>query len=259
LPDERKAEAPIGAWTIAACLPLFAFYLLTFCSEPGYLNGAIPFLIASIVVTTPVARPRSSRALAPAAALAASIALLFAPSMSGAVAKMPTIGEIIERSVRVGAWLDEVDRRVPPGKVLIVGDPLDVTVLRQASLQRSRLHYLHFASAHSPIFERTTASLATEDGWLPIPGPAHLVQGPPRIVPVPYGYDWVLIDRMASAHLRSALTPDRSCPGDAGEYREFALFPAHCFLTSGIALDGQGIRFLPGSPPADDRDRTVGD
>lgn len=252
-PDERKAGAPVGAWTLAACLPLFAFCSLTFCSEPGYLNGAIPFLIASILVMPASDQPRSSRVFAPVAALAVSIALLFAPSMSGAVAKMPTITELIERTIRVGAWLDEVDRRVPPGKVLIVGDLLDITVLRQASLQRSRVHYLHFASAHWPVFERTTASLATEDGWLPIPGPAHLVHGPPKIQPVPWGYDWVLIDRWASAHLRSAVKLNLSCPGDAGEYREFALFPAHCFLNNEISLDGQGIRFQPGPSPPGER------
>jgi hypothetical protein len=244
---EAAGYVPVGTWAIAACGPLFAANLLLFCSEPGYLSGAVPFLVAATIAPDSAGRSRFARFLPATAALLASLGILFAPSFRGTIAKLPSLVEVVERGVLAGIWFGELDQRVPAGRLLVVGDGLDVVLARQTPLQRPRAHYLHFAAGHWSMFERTTASLVTEERFLPIPGPAHLVQGPPTVIDVPCDYDWVLIDRMASSQLRRGLEADLACPGGAGEYGEFALFAAHCFRDNIVAFDGQGIRFAAGN------------
>lgn len=251
VPDPAYDDARRIAWW--AVLPSAIFYLSFFCSEPGYLLGAMPAVVALTAVAPSGARTVARRRLGYALAAVVQIVILLLPSAppGAPIGKIPSIPELVGREAIYEEALTRIAAQVPPeARVLYVTDFPDITLSRQLPVHRSRFHSMIIQSEHWPIFDETTVGLATQDDWIPIPGPILLQTGPPTIRDVPFSYDFVVVGLIASSDLRDELRTRTACEvGEiAGETRVRVLPALQCFPDGVIEVHGQGIRFrLPQS------------
>jgi hypothetical protein len=167
--------------------------------------------------------------------------------------KIPSIPELVSRVVNYRAGLARIGEQVPwDARVLYVTDYPDVTFSRQLPVHHPRLHSMIIHSEYWPIFEDTTLGVATQDDWIPVPGPSLLQPGPPTVRDVPFVYDLLVVGLVASSDLRGELRKHTDCDvGDAeGELRATVLPARTCFPNGVIEVHGQGIRFQLPEPPA---------
>ena len=95
--------------------------------------------------------------------------------------------------------------------------------------------------------------MATQDDWIPVPGPILLQAGPDTVRELPFVYDLIVVGLVASSDLRDELRKNTDCDVNAtqDELRARALPARTCFPNGVIEVHGQGIRFqLPESPEA---------
>jgi hypothetical protein len=246
-PDLAYTRArSIAFWSAG---PAVLFYLAMFCSEPGYLLGFVPAIIA---VTALAASPELSparRRFALIAALAVQLGILMLPPASSAVAKVPSVPELIRREVLYRTVFERMQEQLPRGaRALYVSDHQDVVLSRQLPVLNPNVHSMVFHREYEPPYQQTSISLATADDWIPIPGPILLQPGPPSVRAMPYTYDFIVVDPIASADLRKELSRASICDlrVTGGTVDVLVVPAARCFRTGVIESHGRGIRFSPG-------------
>jgi hypothetical protein len=247
--DEARA---VTLWTLA---PAALFYLATFSSEPGYFLGAMPSVVALTVIAASGISSLARRRLAYTLGAIAQLVILMLPTAPprAAIGKIPSIPELVSREAIYRAGLARIGEQVPwDARVLYVTDYVDVTFSRQLPMHHPRLHSMIIHSEYWPIFEDTTLGVATQDDWIPVPGPILLQSGPPTVREVPFTYDLVVVDFVGSSDLRDELRKHTDCEvGDTdGEARVRVLAARTCFPNGVIEVHGQGIRFQLPEPPA---------
>lgn len=234
---------------VASAAPSVLFYLAMFCSEPGYLLGFVPPVIAATALAATPDLPTSTRRATVALAVASQLAVLVLPASGGMIGKMPSIPELVRRDVLYRTASARLTAHMPPdSSVLFVTDYPDLVLSRQLPVRRPSLHAMIVFSEHWPIYERTSIGLATEDDWIPIPGPALLSTGPSTRLDVPFVYDFVVVDPLASSDLRRELERLTDCdvsPAAADGVPLVLPTPA-CFPEGILEVHGQGVR-LPGA------------
>ena len=248
-PDTAYKEArTIAFWSAA---PSVAFYLSMFCSEPGYLLGFIPSVIAATALAVTPELPKATRRLTLALASLTQLVILMLPAATDYVSKSPSIPELVHREVLYRTVLDRMSERMPKdARILYVSDYPDIVLSRQLPVLHPTLHSMIYHSEHWPGFEGTCISYATQDDWIPIPGPILLQTGPPTIKEMPFTYDYVVIDPVSSPDLREELRKHTSCDvGSVETQVDVLVLPTEtCFPAGLIEAHGQGVRFqLPKS------------
>lgn len=249
-PDAAYKDArTIAFWSAA---PSVVFYLSMFCSEPGYLLGFIPPVIAATALAVTPDLAARTRRLTLALASLTQLAILVLPPASDYVAKSPSIPELVNREVLYRTVLGRIDEQIPrDARILYVTDYPDIVLSRQLPVLHPTLHSMIYHSEYWPGFEGTCISYATQDDWIPIPGPILLQTGPPTIKEMPFTYDYVVIDPVASPDLRDQLRKHTDC--NVGSVHEetadvWVLPAKKCFPDGVIEAHGQGVRFqLPES------------
>lgn len=243
-PDHAYREArAIGIWSAA---PSVVFYLSMFCSEPGYLLGFIPAIIAVTALAATPDLPLRTRRLTIALASATQIVILMLPAATSYVAKSPSIPELIHREVLYRTVLGRMAERIPPdARILYVTDYPDIVLSRQLPVLHPQLHSMIYHSEYWPGFEGTCISYATQQDWIPIPGPVLLQTGPPTIRQMPFTYDFVVIDPVSSPDLRDELRKHTRCDvGSIDSDADIRVLPTTtCFPEGVIEVHGQGVRF----------------
>lgn len=244
-PDDAYREA--RAMAIASAGPSMVFYLSMFCSEPGYLLGFIPPVIAATALAVTPALPPLTRRLTLLLGGITQLAILMLPAATDFVAKSPSIPELVHREVLYRTVLARIEEQLPEdARILYVTDYPDIVLSRQLPVLQPRLHSMIYHSEYWPGFEGTCISFATQDDWIPIPGPVLLQSGPPTIKEMPYTYDYVVIDPVASPDLRDELRRHTRC--DVGSVDEadadIRVLPTRtCFPDGLVEAHGQGVRF----------------
>lgn len=244
-PDTAYRDARmIAFWS--AC-PSIVFYLGMFCSEPGYLLGFIPPVIAATALAVTPELPGKTRRLTLALASLTQLVILMLPSAQGFAAKSPSIPELVHREVLYRTVLERMAAQLPgDARILYVSDYPDIVLSRQLPLLHSNLHSMIIHSEYWPGFKDTCISYATQDDWIPIPGEFLLQPGPPTIEEMPFTYDYVVIDPVSSPDLRDELRKHTTCDlGNMEEDPDVLVLPAKtCFPDGVIEVHGQGARFL---------------
>jgi hypothetical protein len=239
----------IALWSAG---PSVLFYLAMFCSEPGYLLGFIPAIIAVTALAVTPELPQIRRRVALVAAAATQLAILMLPPASTQVAKVPSVPELVRREVLYRTVFERITEQLPKGaRALYVSDYQDVVLSRQLPVLSPTLHSMVYHREYEPPYEQTSISYATQDDWIPLPGPILLQPGPPAVAEMPFAYDFIIIDPVASADLREQLRRTTSCdvgPSD-GSIDVTVLPTQRCFPEGIIASHGRGVRFeLPAGP-----------
>lgn len=246
IPDPAYDEArSIALWTVAPCA---VFYLVAFCSEPGYLLGAMPAVVALTAVGASGTSPIARRRLAFTLGAATQLIILGLPTAPPGIPinKVPSIPELVGREAIYTAGLTRLAEQVPSdARVLYVTDYVDITFSRQLPVHHRGLHAMIVHSEHWPIFDDTTLGLATQDDWIPVPGPTLLQPGPTTVAEVPFSYDFIVVGLVASSDLRNELRKHTTCEvGETeGETRVRVLPARACFPNRVVEVHGQGIRF----------------
>lgn len=230
----------------ASFVPSVFFFALTFCAEPGYLLPLLP--LTCIAASRALAGADDSRSKWFSAALVTCQALLFlaGPSIALGVAHWPTLGRVFDRSEKTWALLAAVTEGIPEdSSTLVISDFGDQTFLRQLPFARPKTDVLFVHPEWQTVFDTTTASLATADGWRAIPGPALLQAGEPREAQVDAPYDVLVIDPLASYQLRTMLGTQTPCPippvpDDSGALR---LDARACFPGGALRVGAHGLRW----------------
>lgn len=229
---------------LASAIPSVSFFMLTFCAEPGYLQPLVP--LTCIAAARAMVLTVDSRSRLFAGALAACQALIFlaGPSIALGVTHWPTLGRIHDRSEKTWALLGAVTEGVPEGSsILVVSDFGDQTFMRQLPFARPRSAVLFVHPEWQTVFATTTASLATEDGWQAIPGPALLQDGEPKVLALDEGYDWLVVDPLASDRLRGLLQKQTPCELPYGQGQSRRLPASECFPTGELRVGNHGVRW----------------
>ena len=247
--DEARA---VALWTIA---PAALFYLVTFSSEPGYFLGLLPAVVVLTVVGASGIPAFGRRRLAYTLAAVAQLAILMLPAAPPGVpiGKIPSIPDLVGREAVYRAALTRLGEQVPwDARVLYVTDYVDITFSRQLPLHHPSLHAMIIHSEYCPIFEDTTLGVATQDDWIPVPGPVLLQAGPDTVRELPFVYDLIVVGLVASSDLRDELRKNTDCDVNAtqDELRARVLPARTCFPNGVIEVHGQGIRFQLPDPPA---------
>ena len=251
-PAYNEARA-VALWTVA---PAGLFYLMTFSSEPGYFLGAMPSVVTLTVIAASGIPALTRRRLAYTLGAVAQLVILVLPTAPprAPVGKIPSIPELVGREATYRAGLSRIGEQVPwDARVLYVTDYVDITFSRQLPLHHPSLHAMIIHSEYWPIFEDTTLGVATQDDWIPVPGPILLQAGPDTVRELPFVYDLIVVGLVASPDLRDELRKNTDCDVNAtqDEIRARVLPARTCFPTGVIEVHGQGIRFqLPESPEA---------
>jgi len=217
-----------------------------FCSEPGYLLGFIPAIVAVTALAVSPELPQMRRRVALVGAGVTQLAILMLPPASVAVAKVPSVPELVRREVLYRTVFEHVAERLPRGaRALYVSDYQDVVLSRQLPVLSPVLHSMVYHREYEPPYEQTSISYATQDDWIPLPGPILLQPGPPRIVEMPFAYDFIVIDPIASADLREQLGRSTSCDvGPTDGAIDVTVLPTRrCFPQGIIESHGRGVRF----------------
>jgi hypothetical protein len=241
----RRALEGLPFQLLAASLvPSVLFFLLTFCAEPGYLNALTP--LTCIVAARAMALSADSRSRLFAGALAVSQVLLFlaGPSIALGVAHWPTLGRIFDRTQKTWVLLGAVTDGVPDdSRILALTDFGDHTFMRQLPLARPGSAVLFVHPEWQTVFETTTASLATAEGWHAIPGPALLQDGAPTEYFLREQYDWLVVDPLASNKLREALQRQTECKlsDEHAETRATRLPMDDCFPNGKLQFGRHGL------------------
>jgi hypothetical protein len=249
-PDSAyKAARSIALWSAA---PAVLFYLAMFCSEPGYLLGFIPAVIAVTALAPSPDLSQKRRRLALVAAGAAQLVILMLPAASTEVAKIPSIPELVRREVLYRTVFERIVEGLPSGaRALYVSDYQDVVLSRQLPVLSPLFHSMVYHREYDAPYRQTSISYATKDDWIPLPGPILLQPGPPAIVDMPFTYDFIVIDPIASADLREQLGHTTSCDvGRTDGALDVVVLPTQrCFPGGIIESHGRGVRFqLPAGP-----------
>jgi hypothetical protein len=243
-PDRAYKEArSIALWSAA---PSVVFYLSMFCSEPGYLLGFIPSVIVATALAVTPELPIKTRRLTLALASLTQLVILMLPAATEYVAKSPSIPELVHREVLYRTVLGRMAERMPKdARILYVSDYPDIVLSRQLPVLHPTLHSMIYHSENWPGFEGTCISYATQDDWIPIPGPILLQTGPPTIKDMPFTYDYVVIDPVSSPDLRDELRKHTTCDVGSveGEVDVLVLPTTTCFPHGLIEVHGQGARF----------------
>jgi hypothetical protein len=170
------------------------------------------------------------------------------------IGKIPSIPDLVGREAVYRAALTRLGEQVPwDARVLYVTDYVDITFSRQLPLHHPSLHAMIIHSEYWPIFEDTTLGVATQDDWIPVPGPILLQAGPDTVRELPFLYDLIVVGLVASPDLRDELRKNTDCDVNAtqDELRARVLPARTCFPNGVIKVHGHGIRFqLPESPEA---------
>jgi hypothetical protein len=244
-PDLAYSRArSIAFWS---AMPAVLFYLAMFCSEPGYLMGFIPAIIAVTALAVSTELSNARRRFALIAALATQLGILALPPASNEVAKLPSVPELIRREVLYRTVFERMQEELPRGaRALYVSDYQDVVLSRQLPVLNPNVHSMVYHREYGPPYQQTSISFATADDWTPIPGPILLQPGPPSIQTMPYTYDFIVIDPIASEDLRKELGRASSCDlsVDEGAIEVLVVPAARCFPEGVVTSHGRGIRFL---------------
>ena len=243
--DEAYSNAKAIAFWSAA--PSLVFYLSLFCSEPGYLLGFIPAVIAATALAVTPDLPRKTKRWTLALASLTQLVVLTLPTPDDWVAKSPSIPELVQREVLYREVLGRMAEQMPKGaRILYVTDYPDIVLSRQLPVQHPTLHSMIYHTDYWPGFEGTCISYATQDDWIPIPGPILLQPGPPTIKEMPFTYDYVVIDPVSSPDLRDELRKHTQCDvgSVADDQVDIRVLPTlECFPDGVIEVRGQGARF----------------
>lgn len=244
-PDAAYREArAIAFWSAA---PSVVFYLSLFCSEPGYLLGFIPMVIVMTALAGAPELPHSTRRVTFTLAALTQLAILAMPGAIHYVGKAPSIPELVHREVLYRTVLERMVEQLPKGaRILYVTDYPDIVLGRQLPVLHPSLHSMIIHSEYWPGFDDTCISYATQDDWIPIPGPILLQTGPPTIRDMPFTYDYVVIDPVSSPDLRDELRKYTTCDvGGVEDDADVVVLPTTtCFPEGLIEVHGQGVRFL---------------
>jgi hypothetical protein len=226
--------------------PSVLFYLGMFCSEPGYLLGFIPAIIAMTALAVSPELPQMRRRMALAAAGATQLVILMLPAASTEVAKVPSVPELVRREVLYRTVFERMAEQLPPGaRALYVSDHQDVVLSRQLPVLSPMVHSMVYHREYEPPYEQTSISYATQDDWIPLPGPILLQPGPPEIVEMPFTYDFIVLDPIASTDLREQLRQTTDCDvGPTDGAIDVTVLPTErCFPQGIIESHGRGVRF----------------
>ena len=238
----REARA-IAFWS---AMPSVLCYLAMFCSEPGYLLGFVPAVIAATALAATPELPHATRQLTLALAAATQLAILVLPGQLQYVGKVPSIPELVGREVLYRTVLERMASQLPTdARILYVTDYPDVVLSRQLPILHPSLHAMIYHSEDWPGFEDTCLGYVTREDWIPVPGPVLLQTGEPTILDVPFTYDFVVIDPISSDDLRDQLRKHTACDlGSVDEDVEVRALPTReCFPNGLIEVHGQGARF----------------
>jgi hypothetical protein len=174
------------------------------------------------------------------------------PPASNAVAKVPSVPELVRREVLYRTVFERMREQLPKGaRALYVSDYQDVVLSRQLPVLSPGVHSMVYHREYEPPYEQTSISFATTDDWIPIPGPILLQPGAPSVRDMPYTYDFIVVDPIASGDLRKELSGVSTCDlGVAEGAVDVLVLPAaRCFPDGVIESHGRGVRFsLPSVP-----------
>ena len=229
--------------TLLATIPTLIFYVAMFCSEPGYFEVLVPFVIVlGVMFISDDAKPLQRRAIL-TISLVIELTILMLPGAGVMFSKLPSIPEIITRDVIGQAFIEQATEGIPDdAHILVICDPAGLPISRQLPLLRPNADYLSIYASTLKLFEQTTLALATKDQWIPVPGPVLMHHGPPTIVPIDAVYDYIVISTESSPRSRQQVQQQTPCPVSA--QRGFVRLPAKkCFPNGKLVFDGQGITF----------------
>lgn len=250
---QRRALQGLPIRLLAASfVPSVFFFLLTFCAEPGYLQPLLPLTCISAAAALTLDVDSRSRLFAGGLAAAQALIFLAGPSIAMGVTHWPTLGRIFDRSEKTWALLSAVTDGVPQGSsVLAVTDFGDQTFMRQLPFARPGSAVLFVHPEWQTVFETTTASIATADGWRAIPGPALLQDAEPREHQLDAQYDWLVVDPLASDPLREMLQLQTRCdiPSTRDQAVATKLPLRDCFPSGELRIGRHGVRWGSSAAP----------
>lgn len=217
----------------AALFPTLAFYALTFCTEPGYLEGLVPVLALVLVERlAPLGGGRPTRAVA--LSLVASLVAFALPA--GRAYRVPTFDELVGAEVGAHAYLADARASAPgEGRSLLVSDELLRAPMRQLPSLDGRFDLLWIASEREPVFDTTTLTLFGPGGVRPFPGDVVQAPGRPGTLDLRGRYRALVLDPLASVAQQRELAAATAC--DVGDGDRFvALAIAQCFPTGVLRI-----------------------
>lgn len=240
----KQSPAALKALTLSAAVPSVLFYLVTFISEPGYLQGLVPL---AIVCTVVLAGQSKKPVLFGAIALAVQIGILLLPEGGRANIKNPSIPEIINRQIAGKAVLKQIIQPLQPAdSVLYLTDYPGAPLQRQLPKLRPSTHVLWLYRNQKGSAKVTSMSHSTNRTMTPIPGPVMFSVGPPSSFDTHASYRFIVLDPLLSPAARRALKPQCRCPitVEPSEPRAVHL-QAACFPQGSLSFGGHTVLFTP--------------
>jgi hypothetical protein len=244
LHKRRALEGLPAKLLLASAIPSVAFFALTFCAEPGYLQPLVPLTCITAARALTLTDDSRSRLFAGALAVSQVLIFLAGPSIALGVTHWPTLGRILDRSDKTWALLGAVADGLPDGSsALVISDFGDQTFMRQLPFARPQSAVLFVHPEWQTVFETTTASVATDVGWRAIPGPALLQDGEPKTLVLDQRYDWLVVDPLASDKLRAMLQAQTRCAIADGQAQAIRLQSLVCFPSGALRVGQHGVRW----------------
>ena len=220
--------------------PAVLFFLMTFVSEPGYLQAMVPlFLLLTGYLVYEFKRPLIACILA----LGVELGILMLPPGAPLGMKLPTIQEMVQREVAAESMLKAISGRVTPEhRLLFITDYDGIPLQRQLPLLRPHTDVLW---AHrGPTGRVQSLSFGTAASATPIPGPVTLAKGPPARFDTKRSYHYIVLDPMLTNETRSALSMVSRCPIPMQTAKVMTYHvPTQCFSKGKVILGGHTVTF----------------
>ncbi len=206
----RDTASGMG-WRMA--VPSLLFYTLVFIAEPGYLLGLVPPACIVTALALADSESRLRQWLLGALVLVQLVFFFGAPTLpNSALLWTPTVSEIVYRQSMADAVLQNISDGVDAQEqILVVADLGPTFVYRQLPLLRRGTDVLLIHSERLVVYEQTTLSLISEDGWRAAPGPQLLAEGPPSQMRSTRRYDRIIVGPIYSPQLRDELAAQSPC------------------------------------------------
>ena len=155
--------------------------------------------------------------------------------------------ELVRREVLYRTVFEHIAEQLPKGsRALYVSDYQDVVLSRQLPVLSPTMHSMVYHREYEPPYEQTSISYATARRLDPAPRTHSSCSLAHRaIVEMPFTYDFIVIDPIASADLREQLGRSTSCDvGPTDGAIDVTVLPTRrCFPQGIIESHGRGVRF----------------
>ncbi|MEZ4324129.1 MAG: hypothetical protein R3B40_02860 [Polyangiales bacterium] len=247
-----ELAVPLGPFARAAAIAAactFAYYSVTFFSEPGYVLALLP--ACAIASAATVEGPRVGLP-ALVALLVTLTAALLAPQTG--TLKMATLDSWQVRHAMVHLQqhvFDEALATVPPdSRVLYVTDSTDITLARQMPLLRDDMDVLLIQNRRHGWSPRSRLNYVTRTTVHPVPTDYVLGDTGATSVVAERPYDFVLVDNRVSTSALQIIAEQLRCPlGRLDDAHLYQLIPVACFREPKVQFDGLALELLAPNAP----------